>query len=248
MQGNAVKAINVSLTVRNWLFGFYIVEYEQNGKDRSEYGAELLSKLSEQLKTTGLKNISIAELSRFRQFYNTYPQILGTLSQLSVPVPKAILGTLSQLSVPVPKAILGTPSQTSTVPSKDQLDGSILIKNLSFSHFSELLKIGSPLKRLFYEVQAIKGTWSVRELRRQINTLLFERTEMSKNANQLIKQVQDRTEISKVEEVLKSPFTFEFLGLKVKDIVLESDLEQALIDNLQNFLLEMGEGFCFEVR
>lgn len=233
MQSHAVKAVNLGLTVRNWLFGFYIVEYEQKGADRSDYGTKMLPKLSKQLKETGLKNISTAELSRFRQFYQTYPQFLGTLSQLSLSLPENILGTASQ---------------TSFKPLAGQLEPMVLLKNLSFSHFAELIKIEQPQKRLFYEVEAIKGTWSVRELRRQISTLLHERTGMSRKPQDLLQRIQQRGEVSNTEEIIKSPFTFEFLGLQKKDIVLEDDLEQALTDHLQSFLLELGEGFCFEAR
>lgn len=133
MQSHAVKAVNLGLTVRNWLFGFYIVEYEQKGADRSDYGTKILPKLSKQLEETGLKNISTAELSRFRQFYQTYPQFLGTLSQLSLSLPENILGTASQ---------------TSFKPLAGQLDPMVLLKNLSFSHFAELIKIEQPQKEI----------------------------------------------------------------------------------------------------
>jgi len=123
-----------------------------------------------------------------------------------------------------------------------------LLTNLSFSHFSELIKIDDKVKRTFYEIECIKGTWSVRELRRQINSLFYERAGISKNPEKLIKITQNSAEKQNFEEIVKSPFIFELLGLKTKDIVLESDLEQAIMDNLQNFLLEFGNGFCFEAR
>jgi len=234
LKGYALRAINVSLTVRNWLFGFYIVEYEQNGEDRAKYGERLLDNLSKSLSNKGLKNISAAELSRFRQFYYVYPQIFGTLSQKRLNLPEQILGTMSQ-------ELQSVENQLSVEPIK-------LLTNLSFSHFSELLKIDEPLKRTFYEVESIKGTWSVRELRRQINSLFYERAGISQKPEKLIEIVQNSTEKQNFEEIVKSPFIFELLGLKAKDVVLESDLEQAIMDNLQNFLLEFGTGFCFEAR
>ena len=230
---HAVKAVNVSLTLRNFLFGYYIVEYEQKGCDRAKYGDNLLDTLSKELSARGLKNISSAELSRFRQFYSIYPQILGILSQESLKLPKQILGTVSQESQRIAHASIA-PLQ--------------LVANIPFSHFTELLKIDDPLKRLFYEVETIRGTWSVRELRRQINTLFFERTGMSKKPSVLIESVQKAGEKINASEIIRSPFTFEFLGLKPRDVVYESDLEQAIMDNLQDFLLEMGNGFCFEAR
>ncbi|MCL1966623.1 MAG: PDDEXK nuclease domain-containing protein [Fibromonadales bacterium] len=230
----ALKAINVSLTVRNCLFGFYIVEYEQKGEDRAKYGEHLLENLSKSLSTKGLKNTSAAELSRFRQFYVTYPQILGTLSQKSLHLLEQIFETLSQ-------ELQITDKQISVEPIK-------LLTNLSFSHFSELIKIDDSLKRKFYEIECIKGTWGVRELRRQINSLFYERTGISQNPEKLINMVQNTAEKQNFDDVVKTHFAFEFLGLKTKDVVLESDLEQAIMDNLQNFLLELGNGFCFEAR
>jgi len=230
---HAIKTVNTCLTLRNFLFGYYIVEYEQNGSDKAKYGEKLLETISNELSEKGLKNISAAELSRFRQFYFVYPQILGTLSQKSLNLPSQILGTVSQE--------LKTVSNTSVDPIK-------FITNIPFSHISELIKIDDPLKRLFYEIELIKGAWSVRELRRQINTLFFERTGMSKKPEMFIESVQETSAKLSVNEIIKSPFTFEFLGLKSKDVVDEPDLEQALMDNLQDFLLEMGNGFCFEAR
>ena len=230
---HAVKSINICLTLRNFLFGYYIVEYEQKGNDRAKYGDKLLENISKTLSVKGLKNVSAAELSRFRQFYSVYPQILGTLSQESLNLPKQILGTLSQE--------LQTFDYVYVDPVK-------LISNIPYSHIVELLKIDDPIKRLFYEIESIKGTWSVRELRRQISTLFFERTAMSKKPEMLVESIQKPNITLNVNEIVKSHFAFEFLGYKSKDAVYESDLEQAIMDNLQEFLLEMGNGFCFEAR
>ena len=237
LQTYAAKAINIGLTIRNWLIGYFIVEYEQQGEDRANYGEYLLEKISASLLRDGLKNVSAAELSRFRQFYTTYPQILGTLSQKSLQLPEQILGTVSQeLHIKI------------QISDNVVIDPIKLVTHLSFSHFAELIKISDPLKRSFYEIECIKGTWGVRELRRQINSLFFERTGLSRNPEKLIELVQTKAEKINVSEIIKSPFTFEFLGMRARDIVEESDLEQAIMDNIQNFLLEMGNGFCFEAR
>ena len=233
LQTYAAKAINVGLTMRNWLIGCFIIEYEQQGEDRANYGEHLLEKVSASLLQDGLKNVSAAELSRFRQFYTIYPQFLGTLSQKSLQLPEQILGTVSQELQTVDNVLID--------PIK-------LVSNLSFSHFAELIKIPDPLKRSFYEIECIKGTWGVRELRRQINSLFFERTGLSRNPEKLIALVQAKAEKISISEIVKSPFAFEFLGMKARDIVEESDLEQSIMDNIQHFLLEMGNGFCFEAR
>ena len=216
----AVKSVNVCLTFRNFLFGYHIVEYEQNGSDRATYGDKLLENIAKELKNKGLKNVSRAELIRFRKFYKTYPQIRGTLSHKSLKLPEQIRGTVSQQ--------LQTVEYVSVEPEK-------LVRSIPFSHLAELIKIDDPHKRLFYETETIKGTWSVRELRRQIHSLFYERAGMSKKPKQLIAEVQQASEKQKTTDIIKSPFTFEFLGIKSKDVVYESDLEQAIMDNLQIF-------------
>ena len=176
LQQSAVNAVNQSLTIRNWLIGFYIVEYEQNGKDRAEYGTDLLKNIAKKL---NIKGLTAPELSRCRQFYNTYPQIIGTLSQISQnSLPSSILGTLSQKSIQI--------KNKTTVPVTK------LVTSLSFSHFVELIKIEDDTKRTFYEIQAIKGVWSARELRRQINSLFYERSALSKNYEKLIEIEQKK--------------------------------------------------------
>jgi Uncharacterized conserved protein len=121
-----------------------------------------------------------------------------------------------------------------------------LVNNLSYTHLTLLFSIEDPIKRRFYETECIKGTWSVRELKRQIDTLYFERSGISQKPEMLSEKVQEKSEKSIITDIIKSPFTFEFLGLKAKDVVYESDLEQALIEHLEEFLMELGHGFCFE--
>jgi len=232
LQQSAVNAVNQSLTLRNWLFGFYIVEYEQKGKDRAEYGSDLLKNIA---KNINIKGLTAPELSRCRQFYKIYPQIIGTLSQISQNLlPDSILGTLSQKSI--------------QIKNKTIVPVTKLITSLSFSHFVELIKIEDDTKRTFYEIQAIKGVWSVRELRRQINSLFYERSGLSKNPEKLIEIEQKKLAPRQPGDVIKNIYAFDFLELPVKEIVEETDLEKALLDNLQQFLLELGYGFCFEAR
>ena len=226
LQSNAIKAINRNLTLRNGLIGFYIVEFEQKGEDRAQYGTNLLKTLEKQVNTRGLTE-TLFKLSR--QFYITYPQIKDIITdQLN-----AISATLSQDSVisSFSDELQSVGNQTLIFPPEK------LIAHLSFSHIAELLPIADPLKRLFYETEAIKCNWSVRELRCQIATRLYERCGMSLNPSKLIVALQNNN--PQPADIIKHPFTFEFLGLKAKDTVEETDLEQALIDHLQEFLLEL---------
>lgn len=234
LQHQAVSAVNQALTIRNWLFGYYIVEFEQNGKDRADYGSDLLNILA---KSLSIKGLTAPELSRCRQFYTTYPQILETLSQKYENIlPDSIPGTLSQ------KSQATSDQSTPVVPAQD------ILKNLSFSHLVELIKIEDPLKRVFFEIECIKGTWSVRELRRQISSQLYERSGLSQHPEKLTQLVQNRIEEQQPKDIIKNIYAFEFLGLDAKNIVEESDLETALLDHLQQFILELGHGFCFEAR
>ena len=118
---------------------------------------------------------------------------------------------------------------------------------LSFSHFIELLKAETALKRTFYEIQALKNNWSVRDLKRAMNTMLYERTGLSRNKMKLLEEYNNDGNLE-AEDIFRNPYMLEFLGLEEKTTYSESDLEKAIIDHLQSFLLEMGRGFCFEAR
>lgn len=245
-QQQAVKAVNISLTIRNYLIGFYIVEFEQNGEDRAAYGSKLLDSLAAKLSIKGLVS---AEISRCRQFYFWYPQILGALTQeFKNLVPQHILGTLSQDSNMGVEPSIIVSSTPQSAKSNLYVPGEKLLSKLSFSHLVELIKIQDHLKRTFYEIECIKGTWSVRELKRQINSLYFERSGMSAKPELLSEITQQKAETAGPTDIVKSLYAFEFLGLKTKDALEESDLKTALLDQLQDFMMEMGHGFCLDAR
>ena len=234
------KQVNVALTLRNWLIGYYLVEYEQNGTDRAEYGTALISNLASKLKHRNLKGFSEMALRLNRTFYLAYPQIQQTLSVESLPSDFQINIIQQTLSVELKL----NESNKKIVPG---FDASLLINHLSFSHFIELLKTDNQTMRSFYEVEAIKNTWTVRELQRAMNSMLFERTGLGKvsminNENLLKNENPDAIDL------IRNPLILEFLGLEEKSEFSESDLEQAIIDQLQKFLLELGRGFCFEAR
>ncbi|MDR1200908.1 MAG: PDDEXK nuclease domain-containing protein [Tannerellaceae bacterium] len=240
---SANTSINIHVTARNWLVGFYIVEFEQEGENRAEYGSMLLKRLSDRLDSKGL---SMTNLKLFRQFYMTYPQIATIFS--SEPLP-AIGQTLSdQLRLPITEKVPQKIGQTSSDQFVKGVSADKLIQTLSFSHFVELFPIDDFLKRTFYEVECIKGTWDVRELRRQINSLYYERSGLSRKPELLSSIVQNAVKKPDALDTIKTPYTFEFLGLKSQDVVYESTLEQALIDHLEEFMLELGHGFCFEAK
>ena len=158
----AVKAVNSALTLRNWLIGRYVHEYELGGRDRADYyGEQLLERLAARLGQLGIQRTDARELRRYRLFYQMYPQIWETLSP--------------DLAQALPGGRIGEEIRDSASP-ESALSGEVILNRLSFTHIRELLAIDDPIKRRFYELQSVKGQWSVRELKRQIATLLFERT------------------------------------------------------------------------
>lgn len=243
-QASAANAVNKSLTIRNWLIGYYIIEYEQNGEDRAEYGANLLNTIS---KNIAIKGLTSPELSRCRQFYQTYSYFLGTLSQELQMLNAPNFGTLSQELT----FLNELPSVRGTMNHeyKDlQVPANTLISKLSYSHLTELLKVSDPLKRTFYEIECIKGTWSVRELKRQIASLYFERSGLSQNPEKLAELVNQKIQPQAPKDIIKNIYAFEFLELGIQAVVEESDLETALLNHLQYFIIELGNGFCLEAR
>jgi predicted nuclease of restriction endonuclease-like (RecB) superfamily len=247
---SAVKAINKHLTIRNWLIGFYIVEFEQNGDDRARYGASLLNELAASLNISGLGS---RNLNLFRQFYILYPSIVQTLSaQLQNIDFKGVINHegIVHNALNSERDKLQVPKCTDLNEKERfmEMNPEILISKLSFSHLVLLMPLNLTQKRVFYETECIKGNWSVSELKRQINTMYFERSGMSIDPGFLSQHVHNNREALKISDIIKSPFTFEFLGLKAKEVVYENDLEQALVDNLEEFLIELGHGFCFEAK
>lgn len=240
----AARAVNVRLTQRNWLIGAYIREYEQQGADRAQYGDALLDRLSYALAATGAVNYHPRELRRCRAFYLAYPEIRGTLSPEFGAMPAALVGTLPDQK----SSDAATLPIRGTLPPELAISPKQLVQSLSFSHLVELTAIADPLMRRFYEIECLRGNWSVRELKRQIGSLYYERSGLSTDKNKLAAYVQARAEQTLPVLNVRDPYVFEFLGLKPKEVMYESDVEDALLDNLQRFLLELGHGFCFEAR
>ena len=234
-QNEAVQQVNTTLSLRNWLIGYYLYEYEQQGRDRAAYGERLYKVIASRLKQ--IKGLSEPRLYLCKDFYLAYPQIFLTASRKSES--DSFFGQIAEnLSQPI----------LSTGLSKIQLnDADLLLSRLSFSHFIELLKAETPLKRTFYEVESIKNNWKVRELKRAIETLLFERTGLSTDKEGVISKIRENT-VLQATEIMRNPYLLEFLELKEEHQYSEEELETAIINHLQEFLIELGRGFCFEAR
>ncbi|HHL3492254.1 TPA: YhcG family protein [Legionella pneumophila] len=212
LSSQAKKAVNTYLTIRNWLIGYYISEYELKGDDRANYGDKLLNELSLNLGRLKVSNCNKRQLYDYINFYRTYTQIAPTVS-----------------------------AQSKVSPSE-------LLNNISYSMFKMLVEIKDEEKRNFYELECIKGNWSVRELKRQIDSLYYERLGLSIDKKELVKLTKEKAEIQSKPLDIRDPYIFEFLGLTPKEVMSESHLEEQLISKIEEFLLELGHGFCFEAR
>lgn len=236
----AVKQINNALTLRNWIVGYYLVEYEQSGKDRAEYGKKTLKTLSESLGKTGIKGFSDRNLRLCRQFYLEYPNIWQLLI--------AKFQNIDNKHIAIWQSEIAK-SYTVNIPHQNDVTIPIatLVDKLNYTHFVELLKISDPVKRTFYEWQIIKNGWNVKQLQRNINSMLYDRVGLSKDKENMLSKLKNDS-LQQFGDIIKSPYILEFLGIEEKSEYSETDLEQAIINHLQKFLIELGRGFCFEAR
>lgn len=196
----AAQEVNSILVQTYWEIGRYIVEFEQGGKEKAEYGSQLFNRLSRDLTQTYGKGFSRSNLLYMRKFYNFF-QIRETLSH-----------------------------------------------KLAWSHYFEILKADSQLEVGFYAKQCEKEKWSVRELKRQMKSMLFHRLALSTDKEGILRLANEGHEVQQPEDLLKDPFVLEFLDMPERTQYLEGDLEERLISNLQQFLMELGKGFAFVAR
>ncbi len=229
-QRQAAQAVNLRLTLRNWLIGYHIVEYEQHGQDRAEYGAKLPDTLSRDLRQRLGRGFARRNLFLFREFYLRYPIVQSVIAQLGF--------------------VLPAPPSVAFEPLEWQDDDCFaqLFRKLPWTHFIELIRLDDPLKRAFYELEAMRQHWSARELKRQLGSLLYERVGLSHDQEGVLKLAREGVINETPAEMIRDPYVFEFLGLKREELYTETQLERALLDHLQEFLLELGQGFCFVAR
>lgn len=232
-RNQAARSVNTAQVVANWLIGREIVEDEQRGQHRADYGARLLAGLSSQLSLDFGRGYSVDNLEAFRQFYIDYPQLISETVSRKLGHAGPVDGNSD------------TPSRNCADP--DWVPG-VLHAGLSWSHYRALLRIGRSEARAFYEIEAIRNAWSVRELSRQTASLLYDRLARSKDKKGLMQLATQGHEVVQPVDALKDPVVMEFLGLPASSKLVESRLEQALVSNLQTFLLELGRGFAFVSR
>ena len=253
--GHAAAVVNQSLVIRNWLVGAYIVEFEQHGNDRAKYGARLLESLGRDLKTRRVKGMGVSILERSRRFYLVYPEFKSA-------IPQALLADLSARRIPGLSNIPDTPATesalipyTASTESSGESGAVVEGKNsggksggqnlaplrphallrFSWSHWSELIRLDDPLKRAFYENECLKGNWSVRQLQRQIGSLLYERTGLSSNKAAVLRRARRQEPKAKMEEWIRDPYVFKKCIAREDDhppvgILLCSDRESTKVE------------------
>ncbi|MDP5201559.1 YhcG family protein [Flavobacterium sp. DG2-3] len=219
-----LRTVNSTMTITYFEIGRIIVEEEQNGKDRAEYGKQLLKGLSQQLTKEFGKGFSVENLDRMRKFYKIY-SISSTLS--------------TKLNNSVPQEL----SMVAEQPLRFN-------KNfkLSWSHYTFLMRIDDDNERRFYKIESEKHNWSVRELKRQYDTALYTRLALSRDKEGVLKLSEKGQIIEKPKDIIKDPYILEFLGLPELNQYSESELEEEIINKLEHFLLELGHGFTFVGR
>lgn len=232
MKNQAAKSVDLALVIRNWLFGLYIFEFEQKGQERATYGENFIPKLSKRLKNLDIRSSSPTRLKLYRKFYKTY----------------------SSISPALPDKLLLQKSPTLSVQFTEMLERSNILSELynnfklSWSHYVVLLTINSQEERKFYEIESETNSWGIRELKRQVESSLYERLALSRDEEK-IKELSEKGHlVANPEDIIKSPYILEFLDLPEHPHYSEHQLETAIIDKIEHFLLELGKGFLFEAR
>lgn len=268
-RSNIARTVNTTQVVANWLIGREIVEEEQQGKRRAGYGEALLADLAERLLLEFGKGWSVRQLEYCRNFYLSYPQLLEpeksnavrSISAHSVSrkgehianvvraeLPRSRLsGENSEMARRKLDEFLGASGIHHALRDESWSPGQ-LNPNLSWTHYRTLLRVNRAEARTFYEIEAVRNAWSAREMERQISSLLFDRLAKSRDKKGLMRLAIHGQEVAKPIDVLKDPVVLEFLDLPESPRLVESKLEQALIGNLEIFLLELGKGFAFVSR
>ena len=237
-RGHAARSVNTAMVHAYWMIGREIVEVEQAGAKRAGYGDEVIDRLAERLVGRIGRGFGARTLRRLRLFYQTYPggSVLPVERQ-GRPIRTAVLSKLEGPRIRTAPLSGSTSSTLATFPS-----------NLGWTHYLVLLKVANPTARAFYEIEAARESWSSRELERQVASLLFERLAKSRDKKKVMALARRGHQVEAPADVIKEPFVLEFLGLDERSEWRERELEQAIIDRIEAFLLELGKGFCFVAR
>lgn len=233
-----LRTVNSTMTITYFEIGRIIVEEEQNGKDRAEYGKQLLKGLSQQLTKEFGKGFSIRNLEQIRQFYMTYSKSDSLTRILQTGIPQSLTAEFQSQK---------TQSMTAEFNKLNYQTLSSFFK-LTFTHYVFLMRIDDEKERRFYEIESEKCNWSVRELKRQYDSALYTRLALSRDKEDVLKLSEKGQIIDRPKDIIKDPYILEFLGLPELHQYSESELEDEIISKLEHFLLELGHGFTFVAR
>lgn len=233
-----LRTINTTMVCTYFEIGRMIVEEEQNGKERAEYGKQLLKGLSEQLTNEFGKGFSLRNLEQIRKFYMTYSKSDSLTRILKIQIPQSLAAEFESLKAQ---------SVTADFNKSDYQKLSSFFK-LTFTHYVFLMRIDDEKERRFYEIESEKCNWSVRELKRQYDSALYTRLALSRDKEGILKLSEKGQVIEKPKDIIKDPYILEFLGLPELHQYSESELEEEIVNKLEHFLLELGHGFTFVAR
>ncbi len=229
---HVATTVNTTEVYTKYYIGQHIVEEQQQGESRAKYGQQVLQSLSRRLTERFGKGWSVDTLEKCRMFYQVYRNSATALRKSEMP-----------------------PAKLCPITANDEISASVLRKSednvrfsLSWSHYLVLMRIEDPNARSFYEIECQQQDWSVRQLNRQVGSSLYERLALSRNKDAVMRLAREGQTVEKPEDIIKNPITLEFLGLKPDVSYTESKLENAIINRMQQFLLELGKGFLFEAR
>lgn len=247
----ALQSVNTIMVSAYWQVGREIVEEEQRGEKRARYGAGLLRHLADVLTAEFGDGFGERNLRHMRQFYLVYPDrwpVIRNTARSGLPEPQGDAGIRNTAC----SKLEGAPSESSgtlTSSSESVVEGAAsFLPELSWSHYRVLMRVADPQARSFYEAECAKARWSVRELQRQVSSLLFERLARSRDKEGVVALARDGHDVQSATDLVKDPYVLEFVGLPESSRWLETDLEAALIDRLQEFLLELGRDLFFVAR
>lgn len=250
----ANRQVNYAYTLRNWLIGMYLFQIEQKGKERAEYGEKIYKNLAKKLKEKNIKGMSFMMLHSFKNFFLTYPSIIQLVTEQfqsfeneKLVIIQSMIGEFNLEKKAIRHSVIEQTRSKEEVKSIAVENPGLFISKISFTHILEFIKIENALQRSFYEIQTVKNNWTVRQLQREVNSLLYERIGLSTNKELLLNKLKN-DHFSTFSDIVKNPYILEFLNIPEISSYSENDLEQSIINHLQQFLIELGRGFCFEAR
>lgn len=229
--------VNIAEVYTKFHIGQYIVEYEQKGEIRAEYGKTVLKELSKRLTDRLGDGWGYSTLKNIKQFYLVYAKRLNTVE----PIENSKLRLQNEERKYDQDLVQDKKGKHCLAFSEESF-------TLSWSHYLILMRITDPMARRFYEIECRQQDWSVRQLSRQVASSLYERLALSRNKDEVMRLAQEGQTLEKPSDIIKNPITLEFLGLKPDAVYSETKLENAIISKMQQFLLELGKGFLFEAR